>query len=105
MVKDIEKIALQVNIISLNASVEAARAGEHGKAFSVVAVSLKKKTQDAGNSAKMTREASNTASDAIVSVNDVIAQIGENVHSFYKDVTEISENTKKMVAAEKSGTV
>jgi len=97
MVKDIEKIALQTRMISINAAIESARAGEHGKAFAMVAQEIQKLAQSSNDSAQMTKEASAQAGVAIVSVNEKIDKIGKNVNEFYKEVSTIAENTRRLV--------
>ena len=54
--KDIEDIAFQTNILSLNASVEAARAGAAGKGFAVVANEVKQLAAKSAGAAQSATE-------------------------------------------------
>lgn len=56
IIKIIDDIARQTNLLSLNASIEAARAGENGKGFAVVANEIGKLANECGQAVKDTTE-------------------------------------------------
>ena len=96
IITDIEDIASQTNLLSLNASIEAARAGEAGKGFAVVADQIGKLAADSANSAVNTRDLIDKTLVEIEKGNTITRTTADAFNQIITDMesfAELAENT------------
>ena len=96
IITDIEDIASQTNLLSLNASIEAARAGEAGKGFAVVADQIGKLAADSAKSAVNTRDLIDKTLVEIENGNTITRTTADAFNQIIADMesfAEIAQNT------------
>ena len=96
IISDIEDIASQTNLLSLNASIEAARAGDAGKGFAVVADQIRKLAEQSTQSAVDTRQLIESSLAEVEEGNKAAQRASDSIESVVDGIKSIAETSQEL---------
>lgn len=87
VLKLINHIVDQTNLLGINAAIEAARAGKYGRGFSVVAEEVRKLSIESSNSLKSIK-------NVLSEIRNVVCSIAQGIHKNFQNTLEQAKATK-----------
>ena len=96
IISEIESIASQTNLLSLNASIEAARAGEAGRGFAIVAEQIRQLAEQSAKAAVDTRELIESSIKEIANGNHAVERASGSIETVVNGIKQIAEASKEL---------
>ena len=98
MIQEINKIAMSVHLISMNASIEAARAGDQGRSFSVVAEAIRSLAGDTQSSTSQIIQATVEIRKELDSITTLVDTIGSAINASHENVSVLTTSTQDLIS-------
>jgi len=96
IISEIEDIASQTNLLSLNAAIEAARAGEAGKGFAVVAGQIRSLSEQSAQAAVDTRQLIESAIAVSNEGNEAAERVSTSIEKVINGMKEVAASSQEL---------
>ena len=96
IISEIEDIASQTNLLSLNAAIEAARAGEAGKGFAVVADQIRSLSEQSAKAAVDTRELIEGAIEVTNEGNEAAERVSVSIEKVISPMKSVAASSQEL---------
>ncbi len=96
IISEIESIASQTNLLSLNASIEAARAGEAGRGIAVVADQIRQLAEQSAKAAVDTRELIEGSMQEVADGNRAAEQAAASIEIVVDGIKQMASSSKEI---------